>query len=202
MAFALAALVAVPAHAGDFYQYTDQDGVIHLSNKRKKGKLVVRQSAGASRAAAPRAARKSPLPSDRFTRYDEHIAEAAALYQIPEALIRAVIHVESNFDPSAVSHANAQGLMQLIPGTAKRMLVTDVFDVRQNILGGTRYLRVLANLFNGNLRLTLAAYNAGENAVRKYGDVPPYAETQQYVTKVLSWYNHYRAQGSATVAQR
>ena len=128
------------------------------------------------------------------SRFDEHIREAARLYHIPEALIRAVIKVESNFDPRAVSHANAHGLMQLIPPTAERMMVTDIFDPRQNILGGTRYLRVLANTFNGNLQLTIAGYNAGEGAVARYGGIPPYAETQAYVVKVLRYYQEYREQ--------
>jgi soluble lytic murein transglycosylase-like protein len=202
-ATAAACLVAVlveaaPARA-DIYQYVGKDGVIHISNTKKKGKLVIRQSE--TKLEPNRKVVPAALPSDRFTRYDEHILEAARLYQIPEALIRAVIHVESNFDSRAVSHANAQGLMQLIPGTAERMLVSDVFDVRQNILGGTRYLRVLANLFNGSLQLTLAAYNAGEGAVIKYGGIPPYDETQKYVSKVLSFYNFYRSQ-DATVAAR
>jgi soluble lytic murein transglycosylase-like protein len=188
---------ASPARA-DIYKFVDKDGVIHFSNTKKKGKLVVRQSE--TRLEPNRKVDPSALPKDRFTRYDDHIGEAARLYQIPEALIRAVIHVESNFDSRALSHANAQGLMQLIPATAERMLVSDVYDVRQNILGGTRYLRVLANLFNGNLQLTLAAYNAGENAVIKYGGIPPYDETQKYVAKVLSFYNFYRAQGET--AQR
>jgi len=174
------------AHA-DIYRYTDADGVIHFSNVTKRGQLVQRhaQARGARsvRAAAPE---RSPA------HYDPYIREAARLYQIPEALVRAVIRVESNFDPRAVSHANAQGLMQLIPATAERMLVSDPFDARQHVLGGTRYLRVLANLFNGNLQLTLAAYNAGEGAVIRYRGIPPYEETQSYVTKVMQFYNLYR----------
>jgi len=110
--------------------------------------------------------------------------------------VRAVIRVESNFDPHAVSHANAQGLMQLIPATAEGMLCNDPFDARQNVLGGTRYLRVLANLFNGNLQLTLAAYNAGPNAVLRYRGIPPFEETQLYVTKVLQFYNLYRGRSA------
>jgi soluble lytic murein transglycosylase-like protein len=106
--------------------------------------------------------------------------------------VRAVIKVESNFDPRAISHANARGLMQLIPGTADRMMVRDVFDPRENIFGGTRYLRVLANLFNGDLELTLASYNAGEGAVMRHGGIPPYAETRDYVERVLGYYRVYR----------
>jgi len=137
------------------------------------------------------------MPSDsspaRYGRYDEHIRQASALYQIPEDLIRAVIQVESDFDPRAVSPANARGLMQLMPETAERMMVTDIFDPRQNIFGGVRYLRVLANLFNGDIELTVAGYNAGEGAVMRYGGIPPYPETQEYVKRVLANYRSYRA---------
>jgi soluble lytic murein transglycosylase-like protein len=173
------------AHA-DIYRYTDHEGVIHFSNVSKRGQVVSRQARSSVRGV--RASRPERSPAH----YDPYIREAARLYQIPEALVRAVIRVESNFDPRAVSHANAQGLMQLIPATAERMLVSDPFDARQNVLGGTRYLRVLANLFNGNLQLTLAAYNAGEGAVIKYRGIPPYEETQSYVTKVMQFYNLYR----------
>ncbi|HEY8945273.1 MAG TPA: lytic transglycosylase domain-containing protein, partial [Polyangiaceae bacterium] len=131
-----------------------------------------------------------------YSRYDAHILEAATLYQIPVELVRAVIKVESDFDPRAVSPADARGLMQLIPPTASRMLVTDVFDPRENIFGGTRYLRVLANMFNGDLELTLAGYNAGEGAVMRHGGIPPYAETVDYVARVLSYYRLYRQQQS------
>lgn len=170
----------------DIYQHVDENGVIHIQNRAKKGKLVARES--------PRQV-VMPAQIARDTgRYDAYIREAATLYQIPEALIRAVIKVESNFDPRAISPANAHGLMQLMPATAERMMVSDIFDPRQNILGGVRYLRVLANLFNGNLELTLAGYNAGENAVIRYGGIPPYAETQAYVVKVLAHYQRYRSQ--------
>jgi soluble lytic murein transglycosylase-like protein len=159
----------------------------------RRGKLVSKGKARPNLAAgAPSAASASSRPATTPDEYDAYIREAASLYQIPEALVRAVIRVESNFDPRAISRANAQGLMQLIPATAERMLVTDPFDARQNVLGGTRYLRVLANLFNGNLQLTLAAYNAGEGAVIKYNGIPPYEETQAYVSKVLEYYDLYR----------
>lgn len=137
---------------------------------------------------------------ERFSRYDSFIREGSLLYQIPEALIRAVIQVESNFDPRAVSPAGAHGLMQLMPATADAMMVEDIFDPRQNILGGTRYLRILANLFNGDLHLTIAGYNAGEGAVMRYGGIPPYAETQAYVVHVLEHYQKYRGQEYAEEA--
>lgn len=160
------------------------DGVIELRSSRGAGLKPRRRSV--------RAVLPSPGSAGRSGRYDEFIREAAALYRIPEPLIRAVIKVESNFDPRAVSPANAHGLMQMIPSTAERMMVTDIFDPRQNILGGTRYLRVLANTFNGNLQLTIAGYNAGESAVARYGGIPPYAETQHYVVKVLEYYRDYQ----------
>ncbi|HLV21773.1 MAG TPA: lytic transglycosylase domain-containing protein [Polyangiaceae bacterium] len=190
----LAVLSAAPVVRADIYKSVGPDGVISFSNRGgKKGKLVAREK----RKAQP------VMPSDtspeRFSRYDEHIRQAAALYQIPEELVRAVILVESNYDPRAVSPADARGLMQLIPATAERMLVTDVFDPRQNIFGGVRYLRILANLFNGDLALTVAAYNAGEHAVMRYGGIPPYAETQAYVRKVLENYQRYRAKRASTL---
>jgi soluble lytic murein transglycosylase-like protein len=184
----LAALLFAGTSSADIYKTVGPDGVISFTNTPKKGSSLVVRSEGRPPVRMP--ADASPA---RFSRYDEHIRQAAALYQIPEELIRAVIRVESDFDPRAVSPANARGLMQLIPATADRMLVTDVFDPRQNIFGGVRYLRVLANLFNGDLELTIAAYNAGENAVIRHGGIPPYPETVEYVKRVLSNYRHYRA---------
>ncbi len=131
--------------------------------------------------------------ASRYTRFDVHIREAATLYQMPEALIRAVIRQESDFNPYSVSGSGAAGLMQLMPETAHSMRVGDVFDPRQNILGGTRYLRILANGFNGDLVLTIAAYNAGGNAVIRYAGIPPYDQTQHYVRQVLRYYYLYRA---------
>jgi soluble lytic murein transglycosylase-like protein len=180
------ALSASGSSRADIYKTVGPDGVISFTSSPKKGgKLYARTEAPAVH-----------MPSDtspgRRDRYDEHIRQAAALYQIPEELVRAVIKVESDFDPRAVSPANARGLMQLIPETADRMLVTDVFDPRQNIFGGVRYLRVLANLFNGDIELTLAGYNAGEGAVMRYGGIPPYPETIDYVKRVLAYYRDYR----------
>lgn len=174
----------------DIYRSVDADGVVSFTS-RPTGK-------GSELYAKDKPKIPAFMPSDtspeRFSRYDVYIRQAATLYQIPEELVRAVIKVESDFDPRAVSRANARGLMQLIPETAERMMVTDHFDPRQNIFGGTRYLRVLANMFNGDLELTVAAYNAGENAVIRNGGIPPYEETQAYVGKVLGYYRHYRSQ--------
>ena len=183
------ALTAAGSSRADIYKTVGPDGVISFTNSPKQGgKLYARTD-------APKPAVHMPSDSSpgRRDRYDEHIRQAATLYQIPEELVRAVIKVESDFDPRAVSPANARGLMQLIPETADRMLVTDVFDPRQNIFGGVRYLRVLANLFNGDIELTLAGYNAGEGAVMRHGGIPPYPETVDYVKRVLGYYREYRS---------
>ena len=116
--------------------------------------------------------------------FDHHIEAAAALHQLNPNLVKAVIKAESEFDRWAVSSKGAQGLMQLMPYTARRFGVLDPFDPRQNIFAGTQYLRILLDMFRGDVSLALAGYNAGENAVRRYGGIPPYRETRNYVRKV------------------
>ncbi|MBM7060543.1 lytic transglycosylase domain-containing protein [Pseudomonas sp. UL073] len=124
--------------------------------------------------------------------YRREIEAASGHYGVDRALVRAVIHAESAFRPNAISVAGAQGLMQLMPATAERFAVDDPFDARQNIRGGVRYLAWLLKRFNGNQTLALAGYNAGELSVDKYNGVPPYAETQTYVTLVQSLTQRYR----------
>ncbi len=180
----------------DIYSYTDADGVLHFTDKPSK--VEPRSSTPSPRAAQGRPPGWHPRPFggggvDRYTRFDEIIREAAGYYQLPEAFIRAIMKVESDFDPTALSVAGAQGLMQLMPETGARLLVVDPWDPRENIFGGCRYLRVLANMFNGDLDLTIAAYNAGEGSVIRAGGIPNIAETQDYVVKVKSWYRRYRA---------
>jgi len=116
--------------------------------------------------------------------FDHHIEAAASLYGVAVDLIKAVISAESEFDPLAVSSKGAQGLMQLMPFTARRFAVTDPFDARQNIFGGTQYLRLLLDMFQGDVSLALAGYNAGENAVTRFRGIPPFKETQGYVQKI------------------
>jgi soluble lytic murein transglycosylase-like protein len=188
------ALVAAPAHA-DIFSYTDPDGVVHFTNRPSgdaRFKVYLRGNGGAAK---PGVVPFSPQDRDaaRFTRYDEHIRQACALYQIPEALVRAVIKVESDYDPRAISVSGARGLMQLMPETAERMQVRDIHDPRENIFGGVRLLRILANTFNGDLVLTVAAYNAGPNAVMNAGGVPAIEQTRNYVVKVSKFYQRYRS---------
>ncbi len=198
IATVLAFFLMSPGEArADIYTYTDENGVIHFTNikptssKKFKVYLETPDSRKPDKNVIPVPADdKSP---DRYHRYDSYIAEASALYKIPDALIRAVIKVESDYDPDVVSVCGAMGLMQLMPGTAERMGVKKPFDPRENILGGTRYLRVLANMFEGDIILTIAGYHAGEGNVIKHGGVPPFKTTVKYVKRVLKWYVHFAA---------
>ena len=144
-------------------------------------------------AAPPNAA---PAPATTVAAIAEAVERAAAQHSLPPALLHSVIKVESNYNPSAVSRKGAQGLMQLIPSTALRFGVSDVFDPADNIQGGAKYLRYLLDLYHGDYPLALAAYNAGEGAVAKYGTVPPYPETQNYlrlVARQLRWLQTFRS---------
>jgi soluble lytic murein transglycosylase-like protein len=190
-------VVGYPA-AADIYSYTDKDGTVHFTNIRPSGKGA-RQFKLYMKTPDIRKPRPGvvPVPSRstdpaRYSRYDASIREAAQSFTIPEPFIRAIIRVESDYDPRVVSVAGAQGLMQLMPGTAKRMNVKNPFDPHDNIIGGTRYLRHLANMFGGDMVLTIAGYHAGEGAVTKYGGVPPYTMTRDYIRKVLKFYYHYK----------
>jgi len=208
-----------PTARADIYECRAPDGSREFTNVRQPGRncrVLVHESDERRRRAAAstssdrerpaaggplaNAARNRPTNTapdpHKYTRYDHHIREAARLYQLPAPFIRAVMKVESNFNPNVVSRAGAIGLMQLMPRTAANMGVRDPFDPRQNILGGARYLRILANLFGGDLVLTVAAYNAGEGAVQRYSGIPPYSETRRYVRRVLSHYYRYRSGGT------
>lgn len=126
--------------------------------------------------------------------YDSMIADASKKYKVDENLVRAVIRQESAYNPKATSHCGAMGLMQLMPDTAKELGCANAYDPYQNIMAGTKYLRQLLDQFDGNMTKAIAAYNAGPGAVSHYGGLPPYAETQDYVTKVLDNYRMYKGQ--------
>lgn len=135
--------------------------------------------------------RKSGSFKTRTTEFDGLIQHVSNSVTLDPALIKSVMHAESAFDPRALSSKGASGLMQLMPGTARRYGVTRIFDPKQNVMAGSRYLRDLLAQFNGDMRLALAGYNAGENAVVRYGGIPPYSETRKYVSKVLELYKRY-----------
>ncbi|MBI5532571.1 MAG: lytic transglycosylase domain-containing protein [Deltaproteobacteria bacterium] len=197
---ALALVMVAGSASADIFTFTDSNGVVHFSNSRSDApgsKLYMKTAPKRRTDTAVAPFMPSDTSPERFARFDEPIRQAATLYQIPAELVRAVIKVESDYDPRAVSIAGARGLMQMIPATAERMQVRDIFDPRENIFGGVRFLRVLANTFNGDLQLTIAGYNAGEGAVMRYGGIPPFEETRMYVAKVLYYYNRYRAMSDA-----
>jgi soluble lytic murein transglycosylase-like protein len=192
----LSALLLAPlgarASESGIYRYVEKDGTIIYTNVPPPGSKKASKLKGTfTEAPAPTAPVKPRARTPE--ELEAHIVKAAARYRIPPALVRAIMHAESNFDSHALSPRGASGLMQLMPDTASEMYVKDIFDSRDNIEGGVRYLRVLANLFNGDMVKMVAAYNAGPEAVRKFGgQVPPFPETQAYVRKVLQLYFHYK----------
>lgn len=198
------------------------DGTVEFTNLQPVGrKWKVLFRFGPGKASAARGASDVVPARDtslaRYSRYDDHIRDQQACFGIPQALVRAVIRTESDFDPHVVSSAGAQGLMQLMPATARAMGVTNVWDPRQNIMGGSRYLQLLARRFcrtpalggGGEARTAslvcspeeevkvLAGYHAGPGAVEKYGGLPPYETTRAYVTTVLHRFDEYRRREAA-----
>ena len=195
LAFAvLVAACFAPAESrADIYSFTDERGVVHFTNipnldKRYK---LIRREAGS---VVPRSG-QAWMPSEAdIRRFSSIIDVASKSHGVDPALVQAVITAESGFNPNAISRAGASGLMQLMPDTARRYGVSNIFDPIENIHGGVRYLRDLLAMFNGDLRLALAGYNAGENAVIRAGHkIPPYQETLNYVPKVIHYYDRFRA---------
>ncbi|HEY2633870.1 MAG TPA: lytic transglycosylase domain-containing protein [Steroidobacteraceae bacterium] len=185
----LLAVMILPgfAHA-DIFAFTDSNGVTHFSNVPSDSRFKLMIAASPDPAAAVAPGKKVDWLA-RSAKYDQAIAGAAKANTIQAALVRAVIVVESGFNPHAVSKRGAVGLMQLLPATARRYGVKDINDPEQNIRAGTHYLSDLLTRFDSNLELALAAYNAGEEAVERYGrHIPPYAETLAYVPSVMRVY--------------
>jgi soluble lytic murein transglycosylase-like protein len=177
---------AMNSSAG-IYRYVDENGVIHFTNcpRDPKFKLYIRESnedVGNENAG---------FYVKDSAQYDALISEFSKKYQVDFALIKAMIRAESGFNPLAVSRKGAKGLMQLMPETAYRMNVSNVFNPRENIEGGVRHFKNLLSLFDNDVRLSLAAYNAGENLVTELRSIPPYRETVDYVRRVLSYYQSY-----------
>jgi len=174
--------LASPVFA-DIYRYVDEDGVIHFSNVPNHYRYRLYISDGKMDYQA------------YFDRYDKIIKQAARKHGLDSSLIKAVIRAESDFDKHAVSTKGAQGLMQLMPETAKELEVEDSFDPVENIHAGVRYLKRQMKNFQNDVALALAAYNAGENAVRRYGHrIPPYKETRTFVDRVLRYWDEFNVQ--------
>lgn len=196
---------SVDADASHYYAYTDDAGVLHVTNvpEKRAGAWALWKSVESMPAkGAPAAARApqrmvSEIGRARRHAYDGYIRRAADRYQLPESLLRAVIHTESNYNSRALSRVGAMGLMQLMPATARSLGVEKPYDPQQNIFGGARYLRLLANRYGGDMVLVLAAYNAGAGNVEKYGGVPPFAETRAYVQSTLRRFYAYERQAQA-----
>ena len=183
--WSLVALPALPAHGGGVYKWVDDRGVVHLTNVSPDARYSPVEVFQPARMGSHR-------PRGPVKTYDVLIERVAHSQGIPPALVKAVIHAESSFDPYAVSHKGAMGLMQLMPATAESLGVTQPFRVNHNISGGSRYLRMMYERF-GTWPHALAAYNAGPHAVDRYRGIPPYRETRQYVRRVLKYYRRYDA---------
>jgi soluble lytic murein transglycosylase-like protein len=185
------------AGTADIYQYIDENGVIHFSNvgvgnakKYKRIKSSVKAEQHKITQLRPSAPSKAPLSSTNVpSAYADIINTACGRHGVDPALVHAIVKVESDFNPYALSRKGAMGLMQLMPQTAVVMNVGNSFNPHENIDGGVKYLRYLIDRYEGNLPLVLAAYNSGETAVKKWGTIPPYPETQNYVQRIMKLYN-------------
>lgn len=180
--FAVLTFFVIPCPRADIYVYVDSQGVMHFTNTPTSGnyKVYLHET--------PR------LPDAWYdTReYDDVIGEAARENGLSFSLLKALIHVESCFNPRAVSRKGALGLTQIMPQNLQLLNVDDPFDPWENIMGGARYLKAMLERFDGHLPLALAAYNAGPTVVEKYNSIPPFKETQTYVERVLKFFHYYK----------
>ena len=175
---ALSLFTVIPVSA-DIYRYVDKDGAWHFTNVRTDAqyKLYIK---------TPR-----KTPSKYIKEYEGIILQASRRFEVDVSLVKAIIKAESYFDHKAVSHKGAQGLMQLMPQTSDAMAVENPFDPEENIFGGTRYLSLLLKRFKNDKRLAVAAYNAGPERVETCNGIPPIAETERFVKKVMKYYRDY-----------
>jgi len=178
-----------PAFA-DVFVYKDGNGVLTFTNVPNHSgyKRVLREGNG-----------PSAVGAGRTTAYEDVIRSISGRYSMDVDLVRAVIRAESDFNSTARSHKGAMGLMQLMPDTARLHNVADAFNPMDNVEGGVRHLKMLLERYQGNLELSLAAYNAGSGAVEKHGGIPPFAETREYVRRVLRFYDSYRGAGLSQI---
>jgi len=174
---------------GQIYTYTDENGVTVFTDRKPDSDRYRVHNLGCYGTCRKGVDwQRTPL---RPRAFDAEIQAASEIFGIDDALVRAIMHAESWFEPQAVSHSGAQGLMQLMPATQRRFGVADPFDPLDNITAGAAYLAWLHKEFGGDLDRIIAAYNAGENAVRRHGGVPPYSETREYVRRVNILYRRY-----------
>jgi len=176
----------------DIYKYEDENGVVHFTNRPRDPQFKLHTGDKAEKEKEVPDTSVETIPASANNNYDVLISEVSKKYQVDSALIKAIIRAESGFNPIAVSRKGARGLMQLMPETASRVNVSNPFNPQENIEGGVRHFKYLLSLFHNDVKLSLAAYNAGENIVSKLRTIPPYRETVDYVRKVLYFYqlNH------------
>lgn len=189
VSFFLIAVCLTAPGAAQVYTYVDENGIQVYTNVKPDPVYDARNVGCYGTCRTGVDWHSTPLRSEVF---DEEIRATAEVFGVDDALIRAVMHAESWFNPEAVSHMGAEGLMQLIPATQLRFGVQNPFDPVENITGGTAYLAWLLDEFEHNVDFAVAAYNAGENAVRRHEGIPPYSETKEYVRRVRILYDRYR----------
>lgn len=172
----------IPVAIADIYVYIDHEGTLHFTNTPTSSnyKVYLRETF------------RSPQSAYHGASYDDVISEAAKRHGLSSSLLKALIHVESYFNPKAVSKKGAMGLMQIMPENLRALNINDPYDPWENIMGGASYLKSMLERFRGELPLALAAYNAGPTAVEHYQDIPPYPETEAYVKKVMRFFRHYK----------
>lgn len=190
---AIALMLATFAVQADIYKYVDKHGRVILTDRPENSNYKRLVKTWKGWVEQPQSSLTNSELIKNRKKFTPAIDYAAKRYNLPNSLVHAVITAESSYNPAAVSRTGAVGLMQLMPETARRYGVKDRLDPYENIHGGTRYLHDLMIMFENNLSLALAAYNAGENAVKQYGNqVPPYQETRNYVNKVIQYYKQYQ----------